>query len=140
MVASLRLHYLQYVVKLGFELKVRFGLYDGSFQRLLQHLNPSLGLLTGVRDTHVLPFTAQSLLLGFVHLSETRGGLTGRDRRQSLALFERHETVPNEELNISALKNQTTRSHHSLKIKCTPNNILSERKLKITLGKVGFQT
>lgn len=82
MVASLRLHYLQYVVKLGFELKVRFGLYDGSFQRLLQHLNPSLGLLTGVRDTHVLPFTTQSLLLSFVHLSETqRGGEVNRKRQ-----------------------------------------------------------
>lgn len=77
MEASLRPHYLQYVVKLGFELKVRFGLHDGSFQRLLQHLNPSLGLLAGVRDTHVLPLTAQSLLLGFVHLSETQRGGRG---------------------------------------------------------------
>lgn len=75
----LRLNYLQYVVELGFELKVRFGFYDGSFQGLLQHLDPSLGLLAGVRDAHVLPFASQPLLFGFVHLSEKHGG--GGERR-----------------------------------------------------------
>lgn len=67
-------HYLKYMVELGFELKVRLGLYDGSFQGLLQHLDPSLGLLAGVCDAHVLPFAAQSLLFGFVHLHEKRDG------------------------------------------------------------------
>lgn len=62
------LDYLQYVVELGFELKVRFGFQDDSFQGLLQHLNPSLSLLTGVCDAHVLPLTAESLLFSFVHL------------------------------------------------------------------------
>lgn len=65
---SLSLHYLQYVVELGLELKVRFGLHNDSLEGLLQHLNPSLGLLAGVRDAHVLPLAAESLLLGFVHL------------------------------------------------------------------------
>ncbi len=65
---SVRLQYLQYVIELGLELKVRFGFYDDSFEGLLQHLNPSLSLLTGVRDSHVLPLAAESLLLSFVHL------------------------------------------------------------------------
>lgn len=67
---SLCLCYLQYVVELGLELKVRFGLDDDSLEGLLQHLHTRLGLLTGVRDTHVLPLTAQSLFFGFVHLRE----------------------------------------------------------------------
>lgn len=62
------LHYLQYVVELGLELKVRFGFHDHSFKGLLQHLNSSLSLLTGMGDSHVLPLTAESLLLSFVHL------------------------------------------------------------------------
>lgn len=60
------------MVELGLELKVRFGFHDASFEGLLQHLNPSLGLLAGVCDSHVLPLTAQPLLLGLVHLQETR--------------------------------------------------------------------
>lgn len=66
------LHYLQYVVELGLELKVRFGFHDHSFKGLLQHLNSSLSLLTGMGDSHVLPLAAESLLLGFVHLWQTR--------------------------------------------------------------------
>lgn len=66
--SSACLHYLQYVVELCLELKVRFGFHNDPFEGLLQHLNPSLSLLTGVCDAHVLPLTAESLLLGFIHL------------------------------------------------------------------------
>lgn len=71
LLGSVCAHYLQYVVKLGLELKVRFGFQDDSFEGLLQHLNPSLSFLTGVCDTHMLPLAAESLLLCFVHLRET---------------------------------------------------------------------
>lgn len=57
-VHSVCMHYLQYVVELGLEFKVRFGFHNDSFEGLLQHLNPGLSLLTSVCDTHVLPLTA----------------------------------------------------------------------------------
>lgn len=64
--------YLQYVVELGLQLEVRLGLEDDSFEGLLQHLDASLRLLTGVSDAHVLPLAAQPLLLCFVHLDRTQ--------------------------------------------------------------------
>lgn len=71
------------MVELGFQLKVRFGFYDGSFQGLLQHLDPSLGLLAGVCDTHVLPFASQTLLFSFIHLELKTGW---KREKQNMAL------------------------------------------------------
>jgi len=65
------LRHLQNVVELGLELKVGLGLHDDPLDGLLQHLDPGLGLLAGVRDAHVLALAAQSLLLGLVHLRHT---------------------------------------------------------------------
>lgn len=66
----LRVLYLQDVVELGLELKVRFGLHDESLQGLLQHLDSSLGFLTGVCDAHVLSLAAHALFLSLVHLQD----------------------------------------------------------------------
>lgn len=95
---SVRLHYLQYVVELGLQLKVRFGFHDDSFEGLLQHLNPSLSLLTGVCDAHVLSLTAESLLLGFVYLRETHRSrvLTHKHTHKdgaSAVISTRHATI-----------------------------------------------
>lgn len=63
------------MIELNLEFKVRFGFEDDLLQGFLEGLDSSLCILAELRDSLVLPLTAEALLLCLVHLTST-GNMT----------------------------------------------------------------
>lgn len=63
--------HLQNVIELSLEFKVRFGFEDDFLQGFLEGLDSCLGILAELRDSLVLPLTAEALLFCFVYLTST---------------------------------------------------------------------